>query len=271
MGNRKAAIHFVLMIKSAGCLLSFILCVTACAKKETVPVVTPPPNESSLDIPTIQNILPSIAFTIQLGAFKSVHRAEQFVQRLTEEGLDAYFYQDKSGFSKVRLGRFETRAAAENTAADLQSKGIIDDYFIVKPAGRKSPIPKADPRKALASNLVATAEKFIGIPYRWGGTTAKNGFDCSGLTMTVYRLNGLELPRKASSQYQTGKPVPRSALKKGDLVFFATNGGDYISHVGIYRGADKFIHAPGRGKYIRVSSLSGDYYQRHYRGARRYF
>ncbi len=271
MGNRKTGIHYTIMIKLVGCALSLFICIAACAKKETGPIKTPVPDESSIDIPTVQNLLPSIAFTIQLGAFESAHRAEQFVQRLTEQGLDAYFYEDKSGLSKVRLGRFETRTAAQNKAMTLQSKGIIDDYYIVQPGRRKSPIPEKDPKKVLASNLVATAKTFIGIPYRWGGTSAKKGFDCSGLTMTVYRLNGLELPRKASSQYQAGKPIPRYALKEGDLVFFATNGDGIISHVGIYSGSDKFIHAPGRGKYIRVSSLSGDYYQKHYRGARRYF
>ena len=88
--------------------------------------------------------------------------------------------------------------------------------------------------------------------------------------MTVYRLNGLELPRNSRSQYQTGRPVPRNALEKGDLVFFATGSRNRVSHVGIYSGRGQFIHAPGKGKTIRTASLSSRYFQERYAGARRY-
>jgi cell wall-associated NlpC family hydrolase len=123
----------------------------------------------------------------------------------------------------------------------------------------------------LGESIVQTARRFIGTAYRWGGTSPEEGFDCSGLTMTVYRLNGLDLPRNSREQFRAGKPVSRNALRAGDLVFFATDGTNRISHVGIYSGHGKFIHAPSRGNVIRTASLNNSYFAGRYQGARRYF
>lgn len=254
-----------------GFMLVILFVLTACAKKKTLPVVPDGSSAASLEENSKSPApLPKIDYTIQLGAFKSIMRAEHLVGKLQKEGIDAYFYEDKSGLTKVRFGRFSSESKALKQALTLKEKEIIDDFYIVHP-GDFEPISRKDLRNSLKQRLVKTAENFIGIPYRWGGTSARKGFDCSGLTMTVYRLNGLDLPRKASSQYRAGQPVSREYLNKGDLVFFATNGGRSISHVGIYRGDNQFIHAPGKGKYIRISSLSSTYYDKHYRGARRYF
>ncbi|MGD9331655.1 MAG: NlpC/P60 family protein [Desulfobacterales bacterium] len=212
--------------------------------------------------------MPAIAFTIQVGAFSTVERAANYADRLAAYGLDTYYFIDIDGLCKVRFERFESKAAAQQRAFDLQGRGIIDAYYIVRPGafGRRYAA-----RESLQENLVRTAQRFIGTPYRWGGTSARSGFDCSGLTMTVYRLNGLELPRHSRSQFQTGRPVARDALERGDLVFFATRRPGRVSHVGLYRGQGQFIHAPGRGKTIRTASLSDRYYKARYAGARRYF
>ena len=88
--------------------------------------------------------------------------------------------------------------------------------------------------------------------------------------MTVYRLNGLNLPRSSTQQYQTGTPISRSSLQRGDLIFFATAGGKRVSHVGIYAGDGRFIHAPKSGGKIGFESLSNTYFSRRYVGARTY-
>jgi len=123
----------------------------------------------------------------------------------------------------------------------------------------------------LKDKIIRTADSFIGVPYRWGGESAEEGFDCSGFTMTVYQLNGLELPRSSRAQWRAGAFVNRGDLEKGNLVFFRTTSTSRISHVGIYDGNGQFIHAPGKGKRVRRSSLNSRYYKAHYVGARTYF
>jgi len=227
----------------------------------------PPP------LPAAAPKLPAIQFTIQVGAFSTPDRAAHYMDTLQVAGLDAYYFIDTDGLSKVRFERFDNREAAHQRAVSLEALGVIQDYFVARPRpempGTKS--TAVDARAALQDDLVDTARRFIGTPYRWGGSSRQQGFDCSGLTMTVYRLNGLDLPRNSRDQYNAGSPVARKALRKGDLVFFTTNRSKQVSHVGIYSGQGHFIHAPGRGKHIRVASLSNTYFNSRYLGARRYY
>jgi len=88
--------------------------------------------------------------------------------------------------------------------------------------------------------------------------------------MTAYHLNGLNLPRSSKEQYKAGVPVKGSQLLRGDLVFFASSRGQNVSHVGIYAGDNTFIHAPGRGKKVRIDLLSNRYFKSRYVGARTY-
>jgi hypothetical protein len=229
-------------------MAGLVACAGGCA---TVPDAVSPPARKPL---------PVIHYTIQVGAFSTVERAARYAERLAAAGLDAYHFIDRDGLSKVRFERFAVKSDARRRAEMLQARGLIEDFYIVYP--RAAGVP---------ATLVDTARRFIGTPYRWGGTSARSGFDCSGLTMTVYRLNGLELPRRASAQYRTGEPVARQSLREGDLVFFATGRSGRVSHVGIYAGQGQFIHAPGRGKTIRSASLDNGYFRSRYKGARRYF
>ena len=143
----------------------------------------------------------------------------------------------------------------------------VETVFIKK----ESTVSRAITNPAKSSGMIAleTARKMLGVPYRYGGTDP-HGFDCSGLTMVVYRINGLNLPRSSRQQWKAGKPIGRRQLQKGDLVFFATARGNKVSHVGIYAGGNKFLHAPGRGRRIQTSSLSSKYYSARYVGARSY-
>jgi hypothetical protein len=228
-----------------------------------VPTAPPPAVAAPVTSP-----LPAIRYTIQVGAFSSLGRAARYAERMKSAGLDAYYFVDSDGLYKVRFERFDDKATARRRALALQARGVIPDFFIIHPgpAGNRTA-----PHERLQKSLVQTAHRFIGVPYRWGGASAGSGFDCSGLTMTVYRLNGLELPRNAYSQYRAGTPVVREGLMPGDLVFFATGRSSRISHVGIYIGGGRFIHAPGRGKRIRTAALSNGYFSPRYKGARRYY
>jgi cell wall-associated NlpC family hydrolase len=121
-----------------------------------------------------------------------------------------------------------------------------------------------------ASDLVLSAMNFLGVPYRRGGVS-DDGFDCSGFTRHVFELSiGLVLPRRADEQAKDSGllAVRREELKPGDLVFFNTMRRTF-SHVGIYVGEDKFIHAPRPGGEVRVDDMRQSYWAQRFTGARR--
>ena len=214
--------------------------------------------------------VPRLGYTIQVGAFAKVENAARLTGKLAKQGLTPYYFRHSSGLYKVRFGNFPTQNSAGQKARRFVQTGIIDDYYIVRPESYAVSRSKQLGDHFLRQELLTTAADFIGIPYKWGGTSAAQGFDCSGLTMAVYRLNGLNLPRTSRSQFRTGREVNKKDLKKGDLVFFATSGGRRVSHVGIYAGNNTFIHAPSKGKRIQTTSLSNSYFQKRYMGARTY-
>jgi cell wall-associated NlpC family hydrolase len=214
--------------------------------------------------------LAMLGHTIQVGAFAKLDNAVRLMQKLDALGLDAYYYRHASGLYKVRFGDYPTRKEAHARAAQLRKSGVIEAFYLVAPTSSAAARFRHYQDGALRKMLVNTAQGFIGIPYEWGGESVETGFDCSGLVMTVYKLNGLNLPRNSRIQFQAGNPVRREDLAPGDLVFFATNGDATVSHVGIYIGNDRFIHAPKKGDTIRQSSLCSDYFDGCYLGARTY-
>ena len=214
--------------------------------------------------------LAMLGHTIQVGAFAKLDNAVQLMQKLDALGLDAYYYRHASGLYKVRFGDFPSKKEAQARAVQLRKSGVIEAFYLVAPGEFSASRLRHDQSGDLRKMLVSTAESFLGIPYEWGGESAETGFDCSGLTMTVYKLNGLNLPRNSRAQSQAGSPVRREDLAPGDLIFFATNGDSAVSHVGIYTGNGTFIHAPKKGDTIRRSSLGNGYFAGCYVGARTY-
>ena len=207
---------------------------------------------------------------IQVGAFSNLDNAVRLAEKLQNQGLDAYHFRDRSGLYKVRIGNYRTIGSARLKAENLKTAGIIEEYYLVGPSNYSAAASGFNDTEHLREDIVRTANQFIGVPYRWGGQSSDTGFDCSGLTMAVYRLNGLELPRSSRQQWKTGRPVNPGQLSKGDLVFFATSGRRRVSHVGIYIGNSNFLHAPSSGRKIRISSMSNKYYKSRYLGARTY-
>ncbi len=127
--------------------------------------------------------------------------------------------------------------------------------------------PAADAAQKL--NVVKTARQLLGIPYRYGGSTPKSGFDCSGLVYYSYRHAGLKISRTSKEQYHQARPITRNQLQPGDLIFFRSYYGGFVSHVGIYLGKGEFIHAPSHGKRVSISHLDSTYWKRHYYSAGR--
>jgi hypothetical protein len=245
-----------------GTTLLLILILLACAGKGTVP--------SKPSVSKVHRELPRMGYTIQVGAFAKVENAARLADSLRSRGLNAIYYVSHRDLYKVRFGNYPTRESARQKAEKLQESGLIEEFYIVSPDAYAVANQKRYGTSYLRDELVKTAETFIGVPYLWGGNSAEMGFDCSGLTMTVYQLNGLDLPRHSGDQFESGTAVALKELQPGDLVFFHTRGNEKISHVGIFVGEGVFIHAAGTGKNIRRDSLFSGYYQAHYVGGRSY-
>lgn len=214
--------------------------------------------------------LEKMGFSVQVGAFSNLDNAVRLEQSLKEQGVDAYYFLHESGLYKVRFGNHQEYTAARGEAERLKTRGVIGNFFIVIPGDYTAAKIARSGRGDLRDELVKTAQRFLGVPYRWGGEDRNNGFDCSGLTMVSYRLNGLNLPRNSRMQFKAGRYVKKRNLQKGDLVFFATKGGTRVTHVGMYAGNNQFIHAPRTGKTVRFASLTNKFWKRTYVGGRAY-
>ncbi len=127
----------------------------------------------------------------------------------------------------------------------------------------------SDRAKDSAANITTYALGLIGVDYRFGGNTPDQGLDCSGLIRYVFQqATGIALPRSAREQARVGQSVKRGDLQPGDLVFFNTRRFQF-SHVGLYIGDNRFIHAPSTGGSVEVSNLDNRYWQKAFNGARR--
>jgi len=128
---------------------------------------------------------------------------------------------------------------------------------------RDSDFAPAETESRRRQRIVEIARKYLGIPYRWGGTNP-SGFDCSGLVRYVYAQVGVSLPHNAAKQYRYGVSVSRDRLEPGDVVFF-----DRLRHSGIYIGDGRLIDARQSGKRVSIASLDDNWYAEHWVGARR--
>lgn len=110
--------------------------------------------------------------------------------------------------------------------------------------------------------IAAQARQLLGTPYRYGGNGPR-GFDCSGLVQYTHRLAGISVPRTTRGQLAAARAVSRSQLRVGDLIFFRLSGRRKVSHVGIYVGQRRMIHAPSSGKRVAYASIDQDYWRQH--------
>lgn len=131
-------------------------------------------------------------------------------------------------------------------------------------ASRELPPATAHAADPLRLQVVFTAMQMVGIPYQWGGATPA-GFDCSGLVQYTYANAGVRLPRTAAEQLAAARPISLEQASPGDLLFFQDGG--RTSHVAIYLGGGRFIHAPSSGQQVSLDSFGNDYWRARFRRA----
>jgi len=149
----------------------------------------------------------------------------------------------------------------------------LDFLRVIEDIEAKSILPVADlpeyntPSK-LSAQIIAAANRMMGMPVVWGGSSPSQGFDCSGLVQYVFRQVGINLPRTADLQFLVGKTVSKSELQSGDLVYFTTYEPG-ASHVGIYIGQGKFIHTSFSQGKVAIGDMNDAYFLPRYYGAKR--
>ncbi|MFD2923791.1 C40 family peptidase [Halobacillus naozhouensis] len=184
----------------------------------------------------------------------------------------AWLYDDKQHQGKFKEISFNTKLPVVAQVGDMAlvatpsdgMKWISSEAISVYDSRQDIPDPTGQ-------DLVETGKQFLGLPYLWAGASGF-GFDCSGFTHTLYKANGITIPRDSSVQATHGTPVAKEDLQKGDLLFFAYNEGEgSVHHVGMYIGDGQMIHSPNSSSTVEIIDVfESDYYSSEFSGARRY-
>lgn len=167
------------------------------------------------------------------------------------------------------INTYEAKAdtgVQETNSTSVRSAKIQSNRVIKVPQAKSEKERISRGSSSVSSSLVEYSYKFLGKPYVWA-SSGPNSFDCSGFTSYVYKKFGYSLPHYTGAQAEMGRSVSKESLKAGDLVFFNTTGSN--SHVGIYIGNGKFIHASSGQRKVMISDLSESYYKSRYSEARR--
>ena len=156
---------------------------------------------------------------------------------------------------------------ALSAPSDEEVLAALETGLVTKFGGQLS--QAKDKASSKATGMVMQAMDLLGVPYKRGGSSESSGFDCSGFVRHLYEKSvGQLLPRRAEEQARSTEVIEREELKPGDLVFFNTMRRAF-SHVGMYVGDGKFIHAPRAGKSVKIEDMRSAYWQKRFNGARR--
>ena len=206
---------------------------------------------------------------VAIVAFTSTRAARDPVPVFAPNELSGHAPIAASAAAHALMNTVKTTS---NNAALMQV--VESSYAAAISSGNKTGLGglatvRHSPSASAVQKLLGEGLMYIGVPYRWGGTSPITGMDCSGLVQLVFRnAVGINLPRTALEQSGQGTRVSQRELKPGDLVFFNTIGVN-ISHVGIYVGNGKFLHAPSTGRLVRIDKLNAKFWDARYITARR--
>ncbi len=188
-----------------------------------------------------------------------VAEAPHHSQRVSSRGVSHHEHNARLAYLQHQERLYRMQAHSKNASMRHEARLTARR---VKAARMAASMP------VIGTDLIADAKGWIGTPYRYGAMS-RGATDCSGYVGQIYRRHGIKLPRTSLEQSHVGQGVSKGDLKEGDLVFFRTRGSGRVSHVGMYVGGGRFIHASSGGGQVQVSSLSDSYYSKRFAGARR--
>ena len=227
---------------------------------QETPIKTQYVNSTTVNVRQEANTSSTIVTTVSLNTEVQVYSEENGWSKVKVNDKEGYIATSLLSNSKQETSRGQStsrRTSSTNTTTNTTSQ-------------TKSQTTTAQatsvPSSSNGSSIVATAKKYLGYKYTYGGSSPSTGFDCSGFTSYVFKQYGISLNRTAAGQYSNGVAVSRSNLQPGDLVMFGKSG---INHVAIYIGGGQIIHASTPSTGVRIDSLSTGYYNNNYVGARR--
>ena len=232
-------------------------------QEEVVKTKTKYINATSVNVRKEPNTTSEIIANATQNTAVTVSKEENGWSKVTLNGKEGYISSSLLSDTKQEPAKTNTTSRGANTSRKSSKKEKSTNAQVNVANDTKTPSNSTSSAKGSA--IVATAKKYLGYKYVYGGTSPSTGFDCSGFTSYVYRQHGISLNRTAAGQYSNGTYVSRANLQPGDLVMF----GSPINHVAIYIGGGQIIHASTPSTGVRIDSLNSGYYSKNYTGARR--
>ena len=222
---------------------------------QETPIKTQYVNSTTVNMRQEANTSSTIVTTVSLNTEVQVYSEENGWSKVKVNDKEGYISTSLLSDSKQETSRGQStsRRTSSTKTTKQTTKNTTTETTNV-------------PSSSNGSSIVATAKKYLGYKYTYGGSSPSTGFDCSGFTSYVFKQHGISLSRTAAGQYSNGVAVSRSNLQPGDLVMFGKSG---INHVAIYIGGGQIIHASTPSTGVRIDSLSTGYYNNNYAGARR--
>lgn len=220
------------------------------------PAARPVANVASASAPRRYLAVRGSAVILRQTPSSSGKRVAKLSSGTTGRQLEQRNGWTKLAFASGRTGWVRNDLVASSTAEAYRAPRVVAQRAPVTVASRTS------------GAVISSAKTFLGVRYRLGGTS-RSGFDCSGFVSYVMRRHGVRLPRTSLQQSRAGTAITRSQLRSGDLVFFRTNRGTRINHVGIFIGGGKFIHASSGSGRVRIDTINSGYYRQRFATARR--
>lgn len=232
-------------------------------QEEQVKTKTKYINATSVNVRKEPNTTSEIIANALQNTAVTVSKEENGWSKVTLNGKEGYI--SSSLLSDTRQEPAKTNTTSRGTTTSRKSSKKEKSTNAQSNVANDTKTTTTSTGSSKGSAIVATAKKYLGYKYVYGGTSPSTGFDCSGFTSYVYRQHGISLNRTAAGQYSNGTYVSRANLQPGDLVMF----GSPINHVAIYIGGGQIIHASTPSTGVRIDSLNSGYYSRNYTGARR--